>query len=222
MDYSPPKRISNGESKMELHVFHDGHAAKSHRTCPRVWRRIATAILLTDILCTGCVTLDSAFVRKVAPPPVCQVVATWYPDVVFTPDPAHNGEPTPGIGGRMYLFGADAACPLLGDGSIVVDLYDDARVDKDKHPAPLEEWRLDRDTLDRLKRKDAVGWGYTLFLPWGTYRPDLVHVHLRLRYEPRNGAPLYEESGPVVLRTKDGGLHHNVAAASAQPAKPAK
>jgi hypothetical protein len=190
---------------------------------PDGWRRRRRLplFLLPVIFFAGCVTLDSStFVRKAGPPPVCQVVATWYPEVIFTADPAHNGEPSPGLGGRIYLFGPEVSCPLVGDGSIVVDLYDDTHVDKAQHPAPLEEWRIDRDTLDRLKRRDAVGWGYTVFLPWGTYRPDLVHIHLRLRYEPHDATPLYAESGPMVLRSKENAVPRAASQASTRQGTP--
>ena len=55
----------------------------------------------------------------------CQVVAAWNPGVVFTPDPVHDGAQTAGLVGRIYLFGPEIGCPLTGDGSLMVDLYDD-------------------------------------------------------------------------------------------------
>ena len=99
----------------------------------------------------------------------------------------------------MYLFGEGHDCPLIGDGCVVVDLYE-TLPGVVTSEVPLEEWRFDRDTLKRLLRRDAVGWGYTLFLPWGTYRPDLSHVEIRVRYEPVKGLPLYAEPCSVVLQ----------------------
>ena len=98
----------------------------------------------------------------------------------------------------MYLFGDGSDCPLIGDGCVVLDLYDDTHP-AGNNPIPLEEWRIDRATLKRLLRRDAVGWGYTLFLPWGTYKPDITQVQLRLRYEPVNGTPLYAETCSIVF-----------------------
>src|SRR5262249_49915429 len=119
-------------------------------------RSILPVFPLLAFLASGCISTDSIpFLTKTAPPkPVCQVVATWYPEVVFTPDPAHNGEPSPGLAGRVYLFGSEVGAPLTGDGSMVVDLYDDAPADKTRGSLPLEEWRLDQDTLACLKRQD--------------------------------------------------------------------
>jgi hypothetical protein len=133
----------------------------------------------------------------------CLLVATWYPEVVSTPDPAHGGQPVRGLAARVYLFGPEIAAPLMGNGSLLVDLYDEcaARPNKEETPLPLEEWRLDAATLKRLQRRDAVGWGYTLFLPWGTYRPEITHVRIRLRYQPEKGTPLFNDSGSLVLRS---------------------
>jgi hypothetical protein len=164
-------------------------------------RTLFAFFLLTFIsFSSGCVN-TTAFLQPSAEKPTgipCEVVLACNPEVIFKPDPANRGAPMPGLGGRMYLFGEGSDCPLVGDGCLVVDLYDDS------HPVgsnsvPLEEWRIDRDTLKRLLRRDAVGWGYTLFLPWGTYKPEIKQVQLRLRYEPVNGTPLYAEPCSVVF-----------------------
>jgi hypothetical protein len=169
--------------------------------CPL--RHVAQVVLLPLlVLATGCITLDSVTSLMEGTPtggPVCQVVATWHNEVVFTPDPARNGMPAPGLAGRVYLFGPEINYPLVGDGSLTVDLYYDEPTATGQAPILLEEWRIDKDTLRRLARKDAVGWGYTLFLPWGTYRPEIRHVHLRIRYEPPKGIPLYQEGAPMTL-----------------------
>lgn len=164
----------------------------------------AVLAALAALLPAGC--MDSAFLAKhgVGPPPTaCQVATTWYPEVVTTPDPAHGGTPVRGIAGRVYLFGREVRAPLTADGAMVVDLYDEsagATRPKEGPRLPLEEWRFDRDTLKRLLKQDAVGWGYTVFLPWSTYKPEITHVRLTIRFEPVGGAPLFNDEGSVVLR----------------------
>jgi hypothetical protein len=81
-----------------------------------------------------------------------------------------------------------------------VDLFDETA-----GPAQvqLERWTFDPLTLKRLLRKDIIGWGYTLFLPWSTYRPEIAVVRLKLCYQPKNGSPLYAESA-VTLNDKEG------------------
>ena len=129
----------------------------------------------------------------------CQVVATWNPGVVNTPDPVHDGEETPGLVGRIYLFGSEIGAPLMGEGSMVVSLYDDTAGPAGKGAHALEEWQMDRETLKRLQRRDAIGWGYTVFLPWATYKPEINRVHLKVRYLPLKGGPLYAASSPMTL-----------------------
>jgi hypothetical protein len=151
---------------------------------------------------TGCVSTEAFFQGADDKPvsSVCQVAVTFYPEVVHTPDPVHGGEPIPGLKGRIFLFVPDKTVPVVGDGSLVVDLYNTTGVPAGK-PAPrVEQWILDRDTLKKFLRKDAVGWGYTLFLPWATYKPEITHVELRVCYVNAKGMPFYAPGTPVVLR----------------------
>ncbi len=165
-------------------------------------RRAQLTVLCAAILigAPGCVTTEAFFHAEHAEADdICQVVAIWNPQVVFTPDPVHGGTPIPGIAGRAYLFGAQVDAPRTGSGGMVVDLYVDKDGPKGKTPIPLEEWRIDKDTLKKLRSRDAVGWGYSLFLPWATYNPDLQSVQLRLRYDKGKGFPLYAEPTSVTL-----------------------
>jgi hypothetical protein len=181
----------------------DANGDKSFPVAPK--RFPFSFLLFPFALClTGCVNTGlfvlPGFEQKAGP---SEVVVAWNPEVLTRPDPANRGAPTKGLAGRMYLFAEGNDCPLMGDGCVVVDLYEQAFPSEATSEVPLEEWRIDRDTLKRLLRRDAVGWGYTLFLPWGTYRPDLTHVELRLRYEPVKGSPLYSETSSVVLQKVD-------------------
>jgi hypothetical protein len=157
------------------------------------------------LLLPGCVLTES-FVNFTSDKPsgdVAKVMAIWKPAVVSTPDPVHGGEPLNGLAGRVYLFGPDMSVPLVGDGTIVVDLYSDM---PGAGKAPLEEWRFEKDSLKQLLKRDAAGWGYTLFLPWGTYRPDITRVHLRLRYERPKCLPIYANSEPMALQKPGDGI----------------
>jgi len=164
------------------------------------------ALLLLLFLAPGCVTLDAfkGHEDQVPSAPVCDMATTWHNEVAFVPDPMHGGNPAPGLAGRLYLFGAKVDCPVCGDGGLVVDLYEGAAPANGKTPLPLEEWRIDKATLKRLLHRDPIGWGYTLFLPWGTYRPEITRVRFRLRYEPAEGQPIFTDSGPITLKTADG------------------
>jgi hypothetical protein len=131
------------------------------------------------------------------------VVATWNPSVVFVPDSVHDGKLNPGLAGRIYMFGPEIGCPLLGNGCLAVQLFDVSKPGADPDAHPLEEWRLSSETLKQLQKRDAVGWGYTVFLPWGTYRPDITQIRLKVCYQPPKGFPLYATSGPMRLVDED-------------------
>jgi hypothetical protein len=121
--------------------------------------------------------------------------------VRFVPDPARQGAPNAGIAGRMYLFDQDLANLLEGDGSVAVYLYEETQ----GAPVMLEAWGFKAEEVKQLMRKDRYGPGYTLFLPWGTYRPDVSKVRLRVEYRPAKGAPHYCEDA-ITLAPGNGAL----------------
>jgi hypothetical protein len=151
----------------------------------------------------GCVGFDTFTSKPAGPPkePVCKVVVAWVPQVIMTPDVVNNGKALRCLAGRMYLFGADLKHQVAGDGSLTVDLYDLSTHDPATgEPAHLERWEIDGATLnEKLLKHDFWGWGYTLALPFNTYRPDLLRVEMRTRYQPKEGAPLFAETSTVTL-----------------------
>lgn len=157
-------------------------------------------MLATALILSGCVLPGKFLGSEIAPTiQPASVVATWNPKVVYTPDPANGGKPSPGLAGRVYLFGPTPDCPLACDGSIAVEVYDDTPKNGQASSVLLEQWHFDPATLKRLQKKDMIGEGYTLFLPWGTYRTDIKQVHLQLRFEPAAGSPLFAPSGPMTI-----------------------
>lgn len=151
-------------------------------------RMSAVALLSAMFLAlTGCTTTASFLAPDEDSPPsgtVTRITAVWNNEVAFVADPTHNGAKKPGIAGRLYLFGKDMKYPLAAEGSLMVDLYDDGPADSGQDPRMIEEWRIDNNTLQRLVARDMIGWGYTLFLPWGSYKPEITRVHLAIRFQP--------------------------------------
>jgi hypothetical protein len=166
-------------------------------------RRSVAVPILALALASGCVSTESFLGSKDEPPtgPVCLVTGIWNNEVAFVPDPTHNGQMTPGLVGRVYLFGPSMDFPRAAEGDLVVDLYDETHVPMAGQKLPLEEWRIDKDTLQRLLRRDRIGWGYTVFLPWGTFKREIGQIGLKMRFEPVHGTPLYEESSLTLHKT---------------------
>jgi hypothetical protein len=139
--------------------------------------------------------------------------------MVQTLDPVNGGAPLGGLAGRMYLFGPDLPgtkeLPMAGDGKVIVDLYDDRPMAAGGQPVALERWEFPPEVLRLLLRKDVIGWGYTVFLPWvKTYRPDITQVHVRVCYVPHDAAPLYTVSPTLNFAPPDPSLVTGVAQAS--------
>jgi hypothetical protein len=177
-----------------VHTFRKGLAIGNPVNMP-------LALIGAALLLSGCVVLPE-FLQKSGELPkgqVCQIVATWNKEVVFPPDPVNGGRPSPGLAGRLYLFGRQIDFPLAGDGSLTVDL--NCLEDPADRP-PRERWQFDRDNLTKLLRKDVIGWGYTLFLPWGTYQTNVSQVRIKVRYDPPQGAPLFTECHLTLNRAK--------------------
>jgi hypothetical protein len=150
------------------------------------------AAALAAALAAGCVVSDGHVTGKNGAPPhgsPCQIVMVWEPRVIYTPDPTHGGTPTPGLAGRLYLFGPRIDFPMLCEGSVAADLYDES----DGKPVLRERLQIDQDNLKRLAQQDFLGWGYTLFWPLPAYRPEMSKLRLRVCYQAKNAAPLYTE-----------------------------
>jgi hypothetical protein len=182
--------------------------------------KIASALLFC--LFAGCVHQGQLvpWSSKPVTHNICQVTATWNHEVAFVPDPVNGGRPNPGIAGRVYLFGPQFGYPELGDGGLNVELFDETAVAYGGQSVLLEQWHFDKDTFQRLQKRDIIGWGYTIFLPWGTYRPDLTAVRLRVRYEPLKGVPIYSDSGSITLETPHKALQLQAAAHALTTPKP--
>jgi hypothetical protein len=166
------------------------------------WRLAWIGLLLG---CTaGCVAPDGMRLPWAHPdqPPrgeVLQVLALWGDGIVVQPDPMNGGVPTPGFAARVYLLGQDIGQPLAGDGALSVYLYNGSEPLSDK-AVPKEVWNIDPVNLQRLLAHDALGWGYDLWLPWRTYRPETSQVRLVVKYQSPQGRPAWSSSTDFAVR----------------------
>jgi hypothetical protein len=179
----------------------EDHPKQLSRTA-RPWHRAgwAVVVVLWALAAPGCVLLDkctTCYGGPPAPGTACQVVTTWSNKVHYIPDPANGGVPAPGLAGRLYLFGPTVDFPMTGDGTAVVQLFDEGAATPGGQL--LEQWEFNQEMLRRLLKKDTIGWGYTLVLPWGRYQPDLTRVRLTCCYTPAKGTPLFADPSSVTL-----------------------
>lgn len=167
----------------------------------------AALMALVAGLSAGCVTTSTSLWHSETKEPPAPwgtpqtVTALWEQRVMSTADIANGGQPLVGLAGRMYLFGETYGSPIQARGSIVVDC---SELRPDGTRALIERWEIDPLTLSRLGRKDdGIGWGYTLFLPWQTYRPDIKRLEMQVKFIPEKGIPLFSQRSAVTLQYED-------------------
>jgi len=127
------------------------------------------------------------------------MVAYWDNHVRFTDGVVNNkSKSLPGLAGRVYLF-ADEATSMEAKGRLVVELYDMTGGKSFK----LAVWSFDAETLKKLKKKDLIGDGYRLFLPWEGYSAEVKEIKLQTFYQPDEGTLVDAEPAQLTLRQDD-------------------
>jgi hypothetical protein len=156
---------------------------------------ILAALLLA--VASGCANTGPLipWLGEKASPPVTQVAVIWKNQVLTGVDPLNNGAPMAGLSCRVFLFGPDEKDYLLAQGKLVIELYATLPEQPQAPPTSMGRWEIGKEILNSAcLRKDSLGLGYTLNLPWEKYRPDIRQLQMRTRYEPEKGLPTYAES----------------------------
>lgn len=159
-------------------------------------RAVLSGLALAALAPLGC--LGRGFLRKDAaapPPPKGRVVSTWDPKVAYAPDASRGGAVMPGLVGRVFLFGPDMAVPYLGDGRMVIDLFDATPRGSGVEPKVTDHFEIDPNALRQLANTDVFGEGYSIFFPWFNYHPDVSRVYLQLAYIAPDGEKYFHQSG---------------------------
>ena len=148
----------------------------------------------------GCFSLDKVAGDKPPQGPVAQVQTWWRSELAATQNKFANGETLPGIAGRVYLFSGDLAkdgrpVEAHGNCKLVVEMK---YIASNKQPVTIR-WDFAKKThLDKVLRKDRLGWGYTIFLPWAEYDPGVPFANITLAFIQENGEAIY--ATPTRLR----------------------
>jgi hypothetical protein len=169
--------------------------------------RIIPVLLLTVV--SGCHTLDSKpthwpWTDRPTKGQIGQLVALWGDGLVVQPDALRGGSPTPGFAARLYLFGQEPGEPLGVDGALTVYLYDLQQPADQRRP--LEVWNITPENLERIAKKDGLGWGYDLWLPWSTFKREITRVSLVVHYKPTQGMPVWSIPCDLLLGEPGGQL----------------
>jgi hypothetical protein len=167
--------------------------------------RVAAAFgCLLLAITSGCTVMETAGLYKapeVPPPAVDELLTRWDPYVRFASDTVNPGHTIPGLAGRVYLFNEQLRDGVDAQGHITATLFDMTPVAAGGAPVQVAIWDFDPQSLKKMKKKDMIGDGYTLFLPWEEYRPEIRQVKLKLAYVNKQGQPQYSDESVMTLQT---------------------
>ncbi len=135
-----------------------------------------------------------------APPSKGRLVSTWSKKVSYAPDVQNGGAEMTGLVCRFYLFSPDMTKPFIGDGGLIVDLFDCTQRGPDSEPVMTDELRLGPAELRQFAKSDGMfGEGYTIFMPWTRYSLDVKEVFINMLYISPKGEKLFDNSGQFAV-----------------------
>jgi hypothetical protein len=158
-------------------------------------RAALTGSALALMVFAGCLGKNVNNKEPLKPAAKGRLISSWDNKVTFAPDFARGGAIMPGLVGRVYLFGPDQAVPYIGDGSLIVTLYDATPHGPDSQPKVTDNFVIDPQSLRQFAKTDVFGDGYTVFFPWFNYGPEVKQVYLQIRYTAANGESFFHQSG---------------------------
>jgi hypothetical protein len=128
---------------------------------------------------------------------VSRVVVLWSEGVLRQA----NLPVSQGFAAKVYLFGPDATEATTSQGKFKVYAYDDTNAaNRDKPGAkPDRTWEVDLADLKELMKKDAIGWSYSLWLPFSPPADSERRCSLILCFVPDKGSPVISDSTLVTL-----------------------
>jgi len=124
------------------------------------------------------------------PGEAARLTAAFNNKVVYAPDPTRGGALFPGVLGRVYIFSTDEAVPIAPPGELLAELWDNSPAVNGGQPLLLEAWKIDPESFAKFRKRDIVGEGYSLFLPWSTYTIDIKQVNMIVRFTGTDGRVL--------------------------------
>lgn len=163
-------------------------------------RAMLTGMAMAAFAPVAC--LSKHFARKEEAKPVAQqgrLVSAWENKVTYAPDTSRGGAVFPGLNCRVYLFGPDMAVPIVGDGMLRVTFHEASRKSGSGEGKITDIVDISPESLRLFVKRDFVGDGYTIFIPWFNYRPEISDVFILLEYHAANGEVLRHQSGTFTV-----------------------
>jgi hypothetical protein len=129
--------------------------------------------------------------------------AMWMPELGLAEDTAHGQRLTAGMQGRVFLAQADGMT-ICANGTLKVRLYNNGPplLGEDSSQA-IEEWTLQSSVLQQFAKKDAVGWGYNVWLPTSRLTPAISRVRMSVEFDDEGGHRILAKSQEFRLKYDD-------------------
>lgn len=133
--------------------------------------------------------------------PVSVVLTSWDSHVYVTRDEANGKKRLPGLAGRLMLFSEGSTNLVEATGEVRVQVFDVTNLGPEDEPIFKAQWDLDPHALKKLRKEDRFTDGYTIFLPWDTFSPDIKQVLVQTYYYPKKGVPpIYSDPQTLTLQ----------------------
>jgi hypothetical protein len=137
-------------------------------------------------------------------PQVNEVLAYWSSELHFSHDEEHGKRQLVGLAGRIMFVSPGSIKMVEANGELMIKAYDMTNAAPGTAPKKIGDWGFDPVALKKLKSEDRFGDGYTLFLPWDGYRPDIRQILLEVRYFPKDGGEIRAQPQNVAVNANPG------------------
>jgi hypothetical protein len=144
------------------------------------------------------VPLPTTTVEKPPTGEPAKLLAIWSDGVLRESDrPVASG-----FIGRVYLLDAQSKLPITIPGEFKFYAFE-AKPGADAVGAlrihPDRQWEFESEEAASRLWKDALGWGYTFWLPWGGLASQDRTCSVMVRFTPQQGKTLVSDASLVTL-----------------------
>jgi hypothetical protein len=123
-----------------------------------------------------------------------RIIACWDARVHLCDDTVNPRSKLSMLKGSVYLYCGQTSKTICVNGQMLVEA-------RDRDGRKVAQWQFDAATLEKLKRSDLIGIGYTLCLPLDQRCLAEKDLRLTLRYCADDGKTCCDEPTRVTLRT---------------------
>jgi hypothetical protein len=122
-----------------------------------------------------------------------RIVACWNDRVHHCDDVVNSCARVSMLKGSVYLHCGETKKTVCAKGCILVEAFDN-------QARKIAQWQFDAASLEKLKRTDLIGVGYTLCLPMDQRCLEVNDIQLKLTYRGDDGRQCCDEPSRLRMR----------------------